>query len=95
MTAQLHRLPAREHAALRCPECGGQVPAVGGPEYATPLGIRRYRRCAACGERVLTLELVTGWRHPVALAVPADTPGWAVRLAEAVARLGARIGGGR
>ena len=86
MTATLHTLPRRDPIALRCPSCGGLVPCAGGPEMATPLGVRRYRRCLQCGDAVHTVEVVANWRHPVALAVPAATPVWVLRLCERLAR---------
>lgn len=92
MTANLHALPVRERASLRCPECGGLVPCAGGPEYATPLGIRRYRKCAQCGEAVLTTEQVAAWRYDSVLPVPPETPPWALRLCAWIVRAACWVG---
>lgn len=95
MSAAVTPLAERPPLTWRCPHCHRQTELRGGPTYATPLGIRRFRHCGQCRRGYVSLEHVAGYYHDAALPVPLRTPAWALAVAGWIVRVGCWLGGGR
>ena len=83
-------LPHPDAATLVCPACHHATALRGGATYGSPLGVRRNRRCAACGVGYRTIEVVCTPQLRLELPVPADTPRAVLRACVWVCRLVAR-----